>query len=90
MISANALVDFPGRFGTLDGLFEILTRLQTGKTANVMVVLVARNFWEGLINWQFLAENGLISQSDLQLFHYAETAKETWDLIGQHDEMPPS
>ena len=90
MIGANALVDFSGRFGALDGLFEILTRLQTGKTANVMVVLVARDFWERLINWQVLEENGLISQSDLQLFYYAETAKETWGLIEQHDEMPPS
>jgi uncharacterized protein (TIGR00730 family) len=90
LIRAKALVAFPGGFGTLDELFETLTLLQTGKTANVMVVLVGRDFWERLINWQFLVENGLISQDDLQLFHYAETAQEAWDVIGRHNRVPPS
>jgi uncharacterized protein (TIGR00730 family) len=89
MIRAKALVAFPGGFGTLDELFETLTLLQTGKTANVMVVLVGRDLWERLINWQFLVENGLISRSDLQLFQYAETAQEAWDLIGHHKGVPP-
>lgn len=81
LIRAKALVAFPGGFGTLDELFETLTLLQTGKVQNVVVVLVGKAFWEGLINWQWLVENGLISPDDLQLFHYAETAKEAWDLI---------
>jgi uncharacterized protein (TIGR00730 family) len=85
LIRAKALVAFPGGFGTLDELFETLTLLQTGKTKNVMVVLVGRDFWERLINWQYLVENGLIGQEDLQLFRYAETAQEAWDLIGQHN-----
>jgi uncharacterized protein (TIGR00730 family) len=89
-LRAKALVAFPGGFGTLDELFETLSLLQTGKTANVMVVLVRRDFGERLINWQFLVANGLISQSDLQLFHYAETAQEAWDLIGNHNGVPPS
>lgn len=88
LIRAKALVAFPGGFGTLDELFETLTLLQTGKTANVMVVLVGREFWERLINWQFLIENGLIARQDLQLFHYAETAQETWDLIARHHGVP--
>ena len=66
LIRAKALVAFPGGFGTLDELFETLTLLQTGKTENVMVVLVGRDFWERLINWQWLVENGLIGQEDLQ------------------------
>ncbi len=90
MVRAKALVAFPGGFGTLDELFETLTLLQTGNTENVMVVLVGRDFGERLINWQFLVANGLISQSDLQLFHYAETAQEAWDLIGNHNGVPPS
>jgi len=85
LIRAKALVAFPGGFGTLDELFETLTLLQTGKTDSVMVVLVGRDFWERLISWQFLLENGLIAQQDLQLFHYAETAQEAWDLIGRHN-----
>lgn len=90
LIRAKALVAFPGGFGTLDELFETLTLLQTGKTENVMVVLVGRDFWERAINWQWLVENGLIAQQDLQLFHYAETAQETWDLIARHNGVTPS
>jgi uncharacterized protein (TIGR00730 family) len=90
LIRAKALVAFPGGFGTLDELFETLTLLQTGKTEHVMVVLVGRDFWERLINWEWLVENGLIAQQDLQLFHYAETAQEAWDLISLHNGVPPS
>jgi len=90
LIRAKALVAFPGGFGTLDELFETLTLLQTGKTENVMVVLVGRDFWERLINWQWLVVNGLIAQLDLQLFHYAETAQEAWDLISRHNGVPSS
>jgi uncharacterized protein (TIGR00730 family) len=90
LIRAKALVAFPGGFGTLDELFETLTLLQTGKTEHVMVVLVGRDFWERLINWQWLVENGLIAQKDLQLFCYAETAQEAWDLISRHNGVPTS
>lgn len=85
LIRAKALVAFPGGFGTLDELFETLTLLQTGKTDRVIVVLVGREFWERLINWQLLVDYGLISPQDLQLFHYAETAQEAWDLIAHHN-----
>ena len=90
LIRAKALVAFPGGFGTLDELFETLTLLQTGKIENLMVVLVGRDFWERLINWQWLVENGLIAQHDLQLFQYAETAQEAWDLISRHNGVPSS
>jgi uncharacterized protein (TIGR00730 family) len=85
MLRAKALVAFPGGFGTLDELFETLTLLQTGKTERVVVVLVGREFWDRLINWQLLVECGLISQHDLELFHYAETAQEAWDIILRHN-----
>ncbi len=84
LIRAKALVAFPGGFGTLDEVFETLTLLQTGKTESLLVVLVGRNFWERLINWQWLVDNGLIAQTDLHLFHYAETAQEAWELIARH------
>jgi uncharacterized protein (TIGR00730 family) len=90
LIRAKALVAFPGGFGTLDELFETLTLLQTGKTENVIVVLVGRDFWERLINWQWLVDNGLIAQQDLHLFHYAETAQESWDLIARHNGVSSS
>lgn len=88
LIRAKALVAFPGGFGTLDELFETLTLLQTRKTESVVVVLVGRDFWERLINWQLLVDCGLIVQKDLQLFHYAETAQEAWDLIARHNGVP--
>lgn len=88
LIRAKALVAFPGGFGTLDELFETLTLLQTGKTESVVVVLVGRDFWDRLINWQLLVDCGLIAPSDLQLFHYAETAQEAWDLIARHNGVP--
>lgn len=88
LLRAKALVAFPGGFGTLDELFETLTLLQTGKTQSLIVVLIGRDFWERVINWQLLVEYGLITQTDLHLFHYAETAQEAWDLIARHNGVP--
>jgi uncharacterized protein (TIGR00730 family) len=85
LIRAKALVAFPGGFGTFDELFETLTLLQTGKSQSVLVVLIGRDFWERVINWQLLVDNGLIAQADLDLFQYAETAQEAWDLIARHN-----
>lgn len=88
LIRAKALVAFPGGFGTVDELFETLTLLQTGKIESLIVVLIGRDFWERLINWQLLVEYGLITQTDLHLFHYAETAQEAWDLIARYNGVP--
>ena len=88
LIRAKALVAFPGGFGTVDELFETLTLLQTRKIERLIVVLIGRDFWERLINWQLLVEYGLITQTDLHLFHYAETAQEAWDLIARHNGVP--
>lgn len=90
LIRAKALVAFPGGFGTLDELFETLTLIQTGKVTGVSVVLVGRAFWERLINWEFLVEQGLIGREDLGLFHYAETAQEAWDLIARNHGVRPN
>ena len=89
LIRAKALVAFPGGFGTLDELFETLTLVQTGKVQDVVIVLVGQAFWERLINWQMLIEDGLIGQDDLRLFHYAETAQEAWELIGRQHGVTP-
>jgi uncharacterized protein (TIGR00730 family) len=90
LIRAKALVAFPGGFGTLDELFETLTLVQTGKVQDVVIVLVGQAFWERLINWQMLIEDGLIEQDDLRLFHYAETAQEAWELIVRYHGVTPS
>jgi len=81
LLRAKALVAFPGGFGTLDELFETLTLIQTGKMARVPVILVGRAYWEKLIDWRFLADEGAIAVEDLDLFSYAETAAEIWKQI---------
>ena len=89
LIRAKALVAFPGGFGTLDELFETLTLIQTGKVTGVSVVLVGRTFWDRLINWQMLVEEGLISQQDREMFRYVETAQEAWDVIAKNHTVRP-
>jgi len=89
LIRAKALVAFPGGYGTMDELFETLTLIQTGKVSGVSVVLVGRAFWDRVINWDMLVEEGLISQQDRQLFHYAETAQEAWDVIAMNHTVRP-
>jgi hypothetical protein len=81
LIRAKALVAFPGGFGTLDELFETLTLIQTGKMERVPVVLVGKEFWTTLVNWQYLVDEGTIAADDLDLFSYAETADEAWKTI---------
>ena len=83
LLRARALVVFPGGFGTLDELFETLTLLQTGKTRNITIILMGQAFWERLINWPLLIEEGLVGPEDLALFHFAETAQQAWDLISR-------
>lgn len=75
---AKGLVAFPGGFGTLDELFEALTLIQTRKMNPLPIVLIGRKFWQKLINFDMLVDEGVISEDDLDLFCYAETADEAW------------
>jgi predicted Rossmann-fold nucleotide-binding protein len=88
--SRQSVGGLPGGFGTLDELFETLTLLQTGKASGVAVILVGRSFWERLIDWQLLADEGFINTADLDLFQYAETAHEAWELIVRRHGVPPA
>jgi len=81
MQRAKALVVFPGGFGTLDELFDLLTLIQTGKNPPIPVVLVCRTYWERIIDFEFLYEEGVIVREDLDIFTYAETAEEAWKSI---------
>ncbi|MBU2114005.1 MAG: TIGR00730 family Rossman fold protein [Gammaproteobacteria bacterium] len=78
---ARALVAFPGGFGTLDELFETLTLIQTKKAARVPVILYDKAFWQKLINFDMLVDEGLISAEDLELIQYADTPEHAWQLI---------
>ena len=75
---AAALVVFPGGFGTLDELFEIVTLQQTRKMHGCPVVLYDRAFWKGLMNFKVLAEQGFIAEKDLALFRFADSPEEIW------------
>jgi len=75
---ANGLVVFPGGFGTLDELFEILTLLQTQKISPLPVVLFDRKYWTSLISFDTMVREGMIEREDLKLFSYAENAEEIW------------
>src|SRR5262245_320006 len=78
MMRAKAMVIFPGGYGTLDDLFEALTLVQTGKVKGLPVILFGREWWTKLINWEYLADEGVIAPEDLNLFRFAETAAEAW------------
>jgi uncharacterized protein (TIGR00730 family) len=78
---ANALVAFPGGFGTLDELFEVLTLLQTKKMPPVPVLLIGRHYWTRAVNFEALAEAGMIDRADLDLFCYADDAESGWQEL---------
>jgi uncharacterized protein (TIGR00730 family) len=86
---ANALVVFPGGFGTLDELFELLTLRQNGKMAHDLpIVLFDRAYWTALVNFQTMVDAGTIAAQDVDLFDYADSAEEIWDTLmarGLHD-----
>jgi uncharacterized protein (TIGR00730 family) len=81
MMRAKALVAFPGGFGTLDELFEVLTLVQTGKAKPVPIVLCGVDYWKRLINFDVLVEEGTISAQDLKLFHYTDDPQDAWNHI---------
>ena len=79
---AAALVVFPGGFGTMDELFELLTLRQTGKmTKPLPVILYDSTFWKRTINFQSFVDAGLVSARDLDLFTFADTPEQAWDEL---------
>ena len=80
MRSIGAIL-FPGGFGTLDDLFEVLTLRQVGTKGSMPIVLFGTEFWRRLVDFDYLAETGLIADEDLDLIHFSDSAEEAWDLI---------
>ncbi len=81
LMRAKALVAFPGGYGTLDELFETLTLVQTGKKRPLPIVLVGKSFWKRLVDFDYLAEQGMTNWEDNKLFKMVDTAEEGWDHI---------
>ncbi|MEX2518143.1 MAG: LOG family protein [Paracoccaceae bacterium] len=84
LMRAKAITVFPGGFGTLDELFEALTLIQTDRMERMPVLLFGGEFWRKIINWEALADAGTISDEDLQLFSFVETADEAWAAMRDH------
>ena len=81
MMRAKALVAFPGGFGTLDELFEVITLVQTGKAKPVPIILFGSDYWQRLVDFDVLVEEGAISPDDLKLFEYVDDPQVAWDAI---------
>jgi len=89
LLRAKALVIFPGGFGTLDELFDALTLRQTQRMQEIPIVLYGREYWERVIDFQFLTDEGVIADHDLELFQYAQSPREAWQIIEQFHATRP-
>ena len=83
LMRAKALVVFPGGFGTLDELFDALTLRQTQRMQEIPIILFGREYWNHVIDFQFLADEGVIADAHLALISYAETPEEAWHIIAR-------
>jgi uncharacterized protein (TIGR00730 family) len=81
LMRARAIAGFPGGFGTLDEMFETLTLIQSGRMRRIPFLLFGRAFWDRVVDWQMLAESGMIAPSDLALFRIVETPEEAMEAI---------
>jgi uncharacterized protein (TIGR00730 family) len=88
LMRAAAICVFPCGFGTLDEMFESLTLIQTGRMERIPFILFGRAFWEKIINWEALADAGTISDQDLDLFRFVETAEEAAEIINNWSPAP--
>jgi len=78
---ARALVFFPGGFGTLDELFEVLTLLQTKKMKRIPVILLGKEYWHKLVNFKALVDEDAIAPEDIELFQFVDSAERAWEII---------
>jgi len=87
LLRARAVAVFPGGYGTFDEFFELLCLIQTGKMKPIPILLFGHQFWNRVVNFEALAEEGVINHDDLKLFHWVETAEEAWDVIREFYEL---
>jgi uncharacterized protein (TIGR00730 family) len=81
MMRAKALVAFPGGFGTMDELFETLTLVQCKKAKPLPIVLFGTDYWKKVFQPEYMIEEGVIAEEDLQLFRYVDTVEDAWEVI---------
>ena len=78
---ANALVAFPGGFGTLDELFEVMTLRQTRKGRDIPIILFDEKYWRDIVNFDRMLREGVIGPEDMAVFEFADSARQAWGLI---------
>lgn len=88
LMRAKALVAFPGGFGTLDELFEVMTLVQCKKAKPVPIFLFGTEYWKRLVNFDVLVEEGAISPDDLKLFEYVDEPEQAWEGIRRFYQLP--
>ncbi len=87
LLRARAVAVFPGGFGTLDEFMELLTLIQTGKMKPIPILLYGRDYWQRIINFEAMADEGVINHNDTELFHWVETAEEGWAKVVEFYEL---
>ena len=81
MLRARAIVAYPGGFGSFDELFEVLTLMQTKKVVRIPVILVGRDYWNEMVNFERMVEFGVIDEEDMKTIHFSESAQDAWGVI---------
>ena len=89
LLRAKALVVFPGGFGTIDELFDALTLRQTRRMQEIPIIMFGREYWEQVLDLQFLADEGAIEDAHMELVRYAETPAEAWQIIKTYYQATP-
>jgi uncharacterized protein (TIGR00730 family) len=81
LLRARAVAVFPGGYGTFDEMFELLTLIQTGKVRPLPILLFGKDYWNRVVNFEAMVEEGVIAPHDLDLIHWSEDAQEAWDYV---------
>ena len=81
MMRAKAMIIFPGGFGTLDELFDVLTLIQTGKMPRLPILMFGEQYWRGVINFQHIVDEGLITSADAELIQFVATADQAFEIF---------
>jgi uncharacterized protein (TIGR00730 family) len=89
ILRAAALVIFPGGFGTLDELFEVLTLRQTGRMQEIPIIMYGSDYWNRIINFQALADEGVVADDHMKLIHFADTPEQAWKLVVEFHRLGP-
>jgi uncharacterized protein (TIGR00730 family) len=89
LLRARAVAVFPGGYGTFDEMFELLTLIQTGKVRPLPILLFGQDYWNRVVNFQAMVDEGVISPHDLDLLHWSEDAQEAWEFVTRYYERHP-